>query len=107
MDLYERTIKKMNNLFMKILFVVLLQVIIVCMELTYRKICFPITFLGVFFSVFTSTSDSCKFLRISSFNINMYLAHLLTITATQCIQELLVYIRKPNFKVEEEAIIDE
>jgi hypothetical protein len=36
----------------------------------------------------------------------MYLAHLLTITATQCIQELFVYIRKPTFK-DEADIIDE
>jgi hypothetical protein len=77
------------------------------MELTYRKICFPITFLGVFFSVFTSTSDSCKFLRVSSFNVNIYLAHVLTITATQCIQELFVYIRQPNFKDEKDIIKNE
>ena len=76
-----------------ILIFISLKLFSIATEMIYRKVCFPLNTFGFFFSIFSSTSDACLFLRTTSNNVNIFFVHLISTFVTQTMQQCINYLR--------------
>ena len=85
-----------NQCILYILVIGILHMISISFEIIYRKICYPLDYYGFFFSIFSTTSDACGYLRSAPNGINRVVVHASTSLLTHIIQTIMKTYTKIN-----------